>query len=108
MTWIVPVRSSDNAAGRVNGTSAPNLCAMLAISASSVDTTTWLKQPLCRAASIDQAIFGFPQNSLMFFRGIRLLPPRAGMIATLMKEPHTSHQLLDPVVFLSYPGTSAG
>jgi hypothetical protein len=24
---------------------------------------------------------GFPQNDLMFFRGIRLLPPRAGMIA---------------------------
>jgi hypothetical protein len=29
---------------------------------------------------------GLPQKSRTFFRGIRLLPPRAGMIAMLLKE----------------------
>jgi hypothetical protein len=31
---------------------------------------------------MDQAIIGLPQNGLTFFRGIRLLPPRAGMMQT--------------------------
>lgn len=35
-----------------------------------------------RAASIDHAMMGLPQKSRTFFRGIRLLPPLAGMTAT--------------------------
>lgn len=35
------------------------------------------------AAAIDQAIIGFPQKSRMFLRGMRLLPPRAGMTQRL-------------------------
>ena len=31
-------------------------------------------------------MMGFPKKSLMFFRGMRLLPPRAGMIANLITE----------------------
>jgi hypothetical protein len=31
---------------------------------------------------MDQASIGFPQKGLMFLRGMRLLPPRAGMIHT--------------------------
>jgi hypothetical protein len=29
-------------------------------------------------------MIGLPQNGLIFFRGMRLLPPRAGIIASLM------------------------
>ena len=36
------------------------------------------------AASIDHAIIGLPQKGLMFLRGIRWLPPRAGMTALVV------------------------
>ena len=75
---------------RRNGTSAPNLLATSAISGSSVDTITWSKHLLWKAASIDQAMIGFPQNSRIFFRGILLLPPRAGMTASRI----TTHLLV--------------
>ncbi|MNN92854.1 hypothetical protein D3C81_2112020 [compost metagenome] len=81
---MVPVWSSDSSAGRMNGTSAPCWRATSAISISSVETMILSKQALCSAASMDQAIIGLPQNGLMFLRGMRLLPPRAGMIASFM------------------------
>ena len=34
--------------------------------------------------AIDQAIIGRPPKSLMFLRGIRLLPPRAGITQSFM------------------------
>ena len=37
------------------------------------------------AVRIERAIIGTPSNGLRFLRGMRLLPPRAGMIATLLK-----------------------
>src|ERR1039457_1030449 len=38
----------------------------------------------CRATSIDQAISGLPPNERMFFPGMDLLPPRAGMTAATL------------------------
>src|SRR5690606_15397773 len=35
----------------------------------------------CRAASMDHAMSGLPKKSTTFLRGIRLDPPRAGMMA---------------------------
>ena len=35
------------------------------------------------AASIEYEIIGLPKKCFMFFLGMRLLPPRAGMIAKL-------------------------
>ncbi len=34
---------------------------------------------------MDQAIIGLPQKSRMFLRGMRLLPPRAGMMARFIR-----------------------
>jgi hypothetical protein len=45
----------------------------------------WSNKEDALAAFIDHASIGRPQKSLMFFRGILLLPPRAGMIAILMR-----------------------
>jgi hypothetical protein len=73
--------SSANSEGLTKGTVAPWASAVRRISASSVDTMTREKQPLSIAASIDHASMGLSRNMRMFFRGIRLLPPRAGMIA---------------------------
>ena len=42
------------------------------------------KQPDSSAARIGQAIIGRPQKSAAFLRGMRLLPPRAGMTANAM------------------------
>ena len=81
ITSVVPVKSSASAAGLTNGTSAPQAVATPATSASSVDTTIRSNNPEVLAASIDQAIIGLPQKSRIFFRGMRLLPPRAGMTA---------------------------
>jgi hypothetical protein len=53
---------------------------MLAISLSSVDTITSSNNSDPKATSIEYAIIGLPKKSLMFFLGIRLLPPLAGMI----------------------------
>lgn len=58
-----------------------------AISGSSVDTITRSKQPLSRAAAMEWAMIGLPANGRMFLRGMRLLPPRAGMIATFIRAP---------------------
>ena len=43
-------------------------------------TLTQRLMPLFKAASMLYAMMGFPMNGFMFFRGIRLLPPRAGII----------------------------
>jgi len=56
-------------------------CDISAISLSSVDTITSLKHFELIAASIEYFIIGIPRNGLMFFLGIRLLPPLAGIIA---------------------------
>ena len=53
---------------------------MAAISGSSVETMIWEKQPESWAAAMLCAIMGLPLNGLMFLRGMRLLPPRAGMM----------------------------
>jgi hypothetical protein len=68
---------------RINGTSAPATLANAAISSSSVDTITLSNKFDCNAASIEYKMIGLPQKDLMFLRGIRLLPPRAGMIHKL-------------------------
>lgn len=69
------------------GVSAPHSRATAAISASSVETITRSKQPLSIAAPIEWAMIGLSANGRMFaLRGMRLLPPRAGMIATFIRE----------------------
>jgi hypothetical protein len=77
------VKSSDNFASR-KITSAPKLAEISAISGSSVLTITEWKEWESIAARIGQEIMGCPAKSLMFFLGIRLLPPRAGMNANLL------------------------
>ena len=79
--------SSDRSAGRKKGASAPRATATDAMAGSSVETITRSKQPDACAASIDQAMMGRPQNSRTFFRGIRLLPPRAGITPSLIVPP---------------------
>lgn len=71
----------------MNGTLAPKDLATPAISASSVETITSSKSPLSKAASIEYAMMGLPQNSLMFLRGIRLDPPRAVITQTALDVP---------------------
>ena len=53
----------------MNGITAPKLLATLAISSSSVLTKTPLSKFAFLAASIVQAIRGFPPNSARFFPG---------------------------------------
>ena len=53
---------------------------MAAISGSSVATLIWAKQPESWAVAMLWAIIGLPLKGLMFLRGMRLLPPRAGMM----------------------------
>src|SRR5690606_29869789 len=84
--------------GRRNGASAPHCLPTLAISASSVETSTRPKSPQARAASMDQAIIGLPQNDRMFLRGIRLLPPRAGMTAIVSAIQALAQGLADGVL----------
>jgi hypothetical protein len=62
------------------GTSAPNSFEISAISLSSVETITFSKRFDLIADSIEYAIIGLPKNSLIFFLGILLLPPLAGII----------------------------
>ena len=62
----------------------PQAVAMDCISASSVDTSTCSNKPDACTASIAYAIIGLPAKALMFLRGMRLLPPRAGMTAMFM------------------------
>ena len=59
---------------------------MMALASSSVLTITRSKRPVARAASIDHAISGLPRNDRTFLRGMRLLPPRAGMMAMFSSE----------------------
>ena len=54
---------------------------MSAISSSSVETIISENNPEFIAVVIALAIIGIPPTGWMFFRGIRLLPPRAGIIA---------------------------
>jgi hypothetical protein len=42
------------------------------------------KTPEFNAARIGYEIMGFPANGRTFFLGMRLLPPRAGMIAIVL------------------------
>ena len=51
------------------------------ISSSSVETITSENIPEFIAVVIALAIIGVPPTGWMFLRGIRLLPPRAGIIA---------------------------
>jgi hypothetical protein len=51
-----------------------------------VETTIRSNKPEALAEPIAHPIIGLPQKSLMFFRGMRLLPPRAGMTAILMNK----------------------
>ena len=83
-TSLVVAKSPEVASLRKNGTSAPYFFAISAISVSSVDTITWSKSLLDNAASMEYARIGFPQKSLIFFFGIRLLPPLAVIIANLL------------------------
>jgi hypothetical protein len=80
-TGTVPAVSLAVSALRKKGTVAPYLRATSAISLSSVETMTSSKMLDAKAASIEYAIIGFPIKSFMFFLGILLLPPRAGIIA---------------------------
>ena len=59
---------------------------MAAISGSSVETMICEKQPESWAAAMLWAIMGLPLKGLMFLRGMRLLPPRAGMMQRGMVE----------------------
>ena len=85
ITAPVVAKSSASSAGRTNGTSAPYCRAICAISSSSVDTIICSKQPALWAARMLWAIMGLPLNGRMFLRGMRLLPPRAGMIHRVIK-----------------------
>lgn len=80
MTSAVVAKSSDSDASRIKGTLAPCCFATSAISASSVETIISENTLLASAVSIDQAIKGFPLKSFIFFRGMRLLPPLAGIM----------------------------
>src|SRR5215813_8438281 len=73
--------SSDVWADLKKGTLAPNEAEISAISLSSVETITSSNEPDPSAASMENLMMGTPRKSLMFFRGIRLLPPRAVMTA---------------------------
>jgi hypothetical protein len=66
----------------MNGTSAPYRRAISAYSSESVETMTFAKIPLWRAAAIEYAIRGCPARGLMFLCGRRFEPDRAGMKAT--------------------------
>ena len=46
------------------------------------DPLIWTSTPV----RIERTIIGTPSNGKRFLRGMRLLPPRAGMIATLLKD----------------------
>src|SRR6185312_9786846 len=81
-TSEVVAKSDEFFVDRINGTSAPADRATSAISSLSVDTQTRSNNPLSRAAATGQWINGLSKNLRMFFRGIRLLPPLAGIIAT--------------------------
>jgi hypothetical protein len=76
---MVSVASSG---GRTNGTSAPHLRAVSAISSSSVETMTRSSRLASRAAPMAQAMSGRPATSTRFLRGIDFDPPRAGMTAS--------------------------
>ena len=76
--------------GRTKGTSAPNVLATCAISSSSVDTMMRSNRPDRNAAAIEYEIIGRPAKSLIFFLGMRLLPPRAGMTAILERGHRSS------------------
>jgi len=60
MTSVVVAKSSDNSAGRMKGTSAPQAIEISAISWSSVLTKTWSNNCEFIATSIDHAIIGLP------------------------------------------------
>ena len=70
-----------SSAGRMNGTSPQCALATEAISASSVDTIVRSNKRDCAAASMLQAIRGFPASYRTFLRGRPLDPPRPTMIA---------------------------
>ena len=72
--------------GLRKGTSAPKPFAMSAISRESVETITRSIRPIflaSSAGSIVWAMRGLPATSIMFFPGIPLDPPLAGMIASI-------------------------
>ena len=60
-----------------------NLFAIWAISISSVETITLSINLFSKATLIDQYIKGLPQNNFIFFLGIPLEPPLAGIKAII-------------------------
>ena len=84
ITALVLVQSPDSSDGLMNGICAPYWEAIFLTSRSSVLTIIESKHPAFLAISIDQAIIGFPRNKRTFFLGIRLLPPRAGIMQILI------------------------
>ena len=85
-TSTVVTVSVASSAGLTKGTSAPYFLATSAISGQSVLTTTESIYFDLSAASIVQTMRGLPQKSLMFLPGRRLLPPRAGINATILRS----------------------
>ena len=72
--------------GRRKGTSAPNCKLMSLISSESVLTIVLSINEVCFAVFILCAIKGIPCKSTMFFLGMDLDPPLAGMIANVVNS----------------------
>ena len=89
---MVVAKSSDKCSGLLNGASAPNESTVSLISASSVDTKIRSNMLADCAAAIAHSIIGFPQKSLMFLRGIRFDPPRAGIIQIFILAPFREYK----------------
>jgi hypothetical protein len=70
----------------MNGTSAPNRSETSAISGSSVDTIVRVTIFDANAWAMEWATNGLPLISTMFFLGIPLDPPRAGIIANVFNS----------------------
>src|SRR5215510_1902621 len=73
--------------GRIEGAPAPEARVLAAISWSSVETITRLIKGEPSACSMEYTINGFPPTLRIFFRGIDLDPPRAGINARTSFRP---------------------
>src|SRR3989344_5660796 len=82
-TGIIMTRSPEFFFDLKNGTRAPQDLATRAISGSSVETIISLKQAAFFAAPTEYFIIGWPAKFFIFFLGILLLPPLAGIIAKI-------------------------
>lgn len=87
-------------------TSAPQRFDRALIPGSSVETTKWESRFAFFAASMLHAIRGFPPTRQIFFWGIPLLPPRAGMTPKTLTGLMGHHLLPDnPTNVLQPSGT---